>query len=90
MSRVQHEYIVSDIRTQLIVLDARFHLLGGSLQVLPYLETDPYFEHGRVALADTFEQRSTAALGTELAQDWESAAERVSMLLKNGKCESIM
>lgn len=78
MSRGQHKYIVSNIRTQLIVLDARFHLLSRSLQVLTYLETDPYFEHGCVALADAFEERSTAALGTELAQDWESTVERVS------------
>ena len=60
----------SDIRTELIVLDARFDLLRRSLQVLPYLETEPHFEHGGVALAYAFEERSAAALNTELAEDW--------------------
>lgn len=62
----------------MIVLDARFHLLSRSLQVLSNLKTDPYFQHGCVALTYALEERSAAALGTELAQDWESAAEGVS------------
>ena len=62
----------------MVVPNARFHLLCGSLQVLSDLETDPHFEHGRVALADAFEEGSAAALDTELPEDWESAVERVS------------
>lgn len=66
----------------MIVHDARFDLLCRSLQVLPYLETDPYFEHGGVALAYTFEERGAAALDTELAENRESAAERVSIQME--------
>lgn len=63
----------SDIRAQLVVLDTRFHLLRRSLQVFSYLETDPYLEHGCVALAEAFEQRSPTALGAELAEDRQGA-----------------
>ena len=72
----------SNIRTQLIVHDAQFHLLRGSLQVLAYLETDPYLEHGCVALAYAFEERGAAALGTELAEDWESAMKGMSIQME--------
>ena len=81
----KHDY-VSDIWTQLIVLDARFHLLRRRLQVLAYLEADPHFEHGGVALADAFEERSAAALDAELAEDRERAAERVSIAMAGLMC----
>lgn len=61
----------------MVVLDARFHLLRRRLQVLAYLEADPHLEHGRVALADAFEEGSAAALGAELTEDGEGAAESV-------------
>lgn len=65
--------LLSNIRTQQVVLDARFDLLRGRLQVLSDLETEPDFEHGSVTLADALEEGGAAALGAELAEDWEGA-----------------
>ena len=52
-----------DIRTQLIILHTRLHLIRRRLQELPSFKTDPYPDHGEVAFAGALEERGAAALG---------------------------
>lgn len=49
------------------------HRLGGSLEVFTGFEPDPDFQHRGVTLADVLQERSSAAFGTELAENREGA-----------------
>lgn len=62
----------SNIRTQKIILHTRLHLPRRRLQELSPFQPNPDLNHGEIAFAGALEERCTAALGAELAEDGES------------------
>lgn len=63
----------SDVRTQLIILHTRLHLLRRCLQELSAFQPNPDPNHGEIAFSCALEERCAATLGAELAEDGESA-----------------